>query len=830
MSSRSSLSLAQKLLWRDFRSGELNVLVVALLVSVTTVTGIGLFSDRIQNSIFDEASSLLAADAQIAGSQPIPEEWVASAKDQNLETAFLTGFQAMAFGNSNAMQLASVKAASSEYPLKGELEISDKPFGTAQKIATGPEPGEAWVSSRLMASLRLEQGDKIGIGNTDLTVTQALISEPDNAGSGFDLSPRVLINQQDIDATGAVQLGSRVRHRLLLAGDVEPYHQQWKALETPHHRWRSVESANERITDTLERATSFLLLAGALGVVLAGVALSLASRRYASRQRAHVALLKTLGLSPSDIARIYTVNLLMLSVIVVSVGLFIGWFLHWAFLALLADLLPRALEAASMKPYVIGLTTGVVCLLAFALPPIWALRHTPPAKVLRNDLTGGTVSRRNTSIIGLLAVCGLVFLYAQDVLITGALIVAGGVAALGVTLFARLMILLTRKLGSGLGVTWRLGLASLQRHGEQNSFQIMIFTIVLMLLFILSLLRTSLLTEWQNQLPEGTPNHFAFNLFENERADFENLLAVNSVASTPLYPMMRGRLTQVNSEPIQDRLERLDPEGDDYRRELNNTWSGELASDNEVVEGEWFDQADQEQLLISIEQEFAENLEITIGDELTFSFGGQDVTAPVDNIRTVQWDSLTPNFYIIFSSPVLEGRGAAYLTSFYLSDDQKPFLVQLLQQHPTITVIEVDLILKQIQSIIEQVTFAVEFILMLVLIAGFIVLVASIQATLDDRLQESAILRTLGAKGKTVQGALAIEFVALGALAGLLAALCAEIGLYFLQVELLRMDFSPAPLLFLVGPFVGAFTIAIVGLTSTRRVVKETPLNVLRSL
>jgi len=445
-------------------------------------------------------------------------------------------------------------------------------------------------------------------------------------------------------------------------------------------------------------------------------------------------------------------------------------------------------------------------------------------------MAGGTLSQFRTTALGAIAVIFLVYFYSQSFLITGSLLMAGLVAVVGVTLLARLLIMLARRSASRLGTMWRIGLASLQRHGSQNSFQIMIFAMALMLLFMLTLLRTSLLTEWQNQLPEGTPNHFAFNIFENERVGLEEILSSSNVPSTPFYPMMRGRLVALDGEPIKDRLERLNPEGDDFRRELNITWSDSLADDNEVVEGEWFDQVDVDKQLISIEQDFATALDIKLGDTLEFSFGGQIVTALVDNIRTVKWDSLAPNFYVIFSNPILKGAGAAYLTSFYLKPEQKPLLVEILSVYATITVIEVDVILERIQSIIGQVTLAIEFILALVLLAGFIVLVASVQATLDSRLQESAILRTLGARAKIVRGALAIEFIMLGALSGFLAVLGAETALYFLQTQLLNMDFSMHWFLLGVGPIVGAVLIGLVGLVSTRKVVKVPPLIVLRQI
>lgn len=826
------MNLSLKLLWRDWRGGELNVLIAALLVAVTTVTSIGLFTDRIRNSIVDEAGSLLAADAQVRGDsrQPIGDELRRRAEAAGLRTADMVTFQAMAFGAEGAMQLGSVKAVSSAYPLKGELQLADQPFGIGRASSQGPAPGEAWLTSRLFPALGIEVGDTIGLGNADLTVTAALISEPDSAGSFFGVGPRVLINAADIDATGAVQLGSRVRYRLLLGGDVDAFYPEFEQAFGEEYRWVSPNEANDGITSALERAESFLMLAGSLGVMLAGVALALASRRYADRQLGHVALLKTLGLTPRRIAWLYAGNLVLLGLVVVFAGLALGWFLHWGFLELAGDLLPRELEPAGARPLVIGWLTGLICLLAFAFPPVWVLRKTPPARVLRSELEGGSANRRLMLGLGSAAVIGLVWLYSGDLWLTGALLGGGLVAVLGVAVLAALLIVVVRRYGSRLGTTWRLGLASLQRHSRQNAFQIMVFAIALMLLFVLTLLRSSLIGEWQNQLPEGAPNHFAFNLFEDERPGFEAILDEAGVEREPFYPMVRGRLNEVDGEAMEERLERLQPEGDDFRRELNLTWSDTLADDNAIVEGQWWQPGDAQRNLVSVEQEFAEDLAIELGDTLAFDIGGRSVEAQVQSIRSVQWDSMAPNFYIIFSGPILDGAGAAYLTSFYLSPEQKPMLADLMRQYPTVTLIEVDAIINQIQSIVGQVTVAVEFILALVLVAGFIVLVASVQATLDVRLMESAILRTLGARAALVRGGLWIEFAVLGALAGLLGALGAEAALAYFQVEMLNLDWTPHFGLWLVGPVLGALVIGAIGVVSTRRVIRVPPMTVLKSV
>ncbi|MHA7880890.1 MAG: ABC transporter permease [Saccharospirillum sp.] len=826
------MSLSLKLLWRDWRGGELNILVAALLIAVITVTSIGLFADRIRNSIIDEAGNLLAADAQIRSrsTNPVNPEILERARQTGLETAEQVTFQAMAFGNDGAMQLGAVKAVSSEYPLRGNLTVATEPFGRSSVAAAGPAPGEVWLTSRLFPLLGVSVGDVIGVGEADLTVTGAVITEPDSSSSLFGFNPRIMINTADLEATGAVQLGSRVNFRLLIAGDVETFRTEISDLMGDQHRWVQPRDANEGITSAMDRAEGFLLLAGSLGVMLAGVALALASRRYASRQLSHVALLKTLGLTPSAISRLYAGNLLLLGVVVVLAGLVIGWAVHWVFLELASGLLPRDLEPASARPVWIGLLTGMICLMAFAFPPVWVLRQTPPALVLRSELEGGTLSQRLMTLLGVAAVIGLVWLYSQDWLLTAALLGGGVIAVIGVSLMAAVLIWLVRRYGSRLGTTWRLGLASLQRHSRQNAFQIMVFSIALMLLFVLTLLRSSLIGEWQQQLPEGTPNHFAFNIFESERAGYEAFLTQNQVPGEPFYPMIRGRLATINDESLADRLQRLQPEGDDFRRELNLTWSNQLADDNEVVQGQWWQPGDEQRSLISIEQDFAAQLQIELGDELTFNIGGQTVLAEVSSVRTVQWDSMAPNFYVIFSQPILDGAGAAYLTSFYLSPDQKPLLAELVRRYPTVSLIEVDAIISQIQDIVGQVTVGVEFILGLVLVAGMLVLLASVQATLDVRLRESAILRTLGAGASLVRGGLWIEFAALGALAGLLGAMGAEAALAYFQTSLLQLDWTPHYGLWLAGPVLGGVLIGVIGVLSTRKVIQVPPMTVLKAV
>lgn len=822
-----------KLLWRDWKGGELTLLLASLLVAIATVTSISLFADRIKNSIADQASNLLASDAQVRGSKQVSSDWREQARALGLEMADIVSFRGMAFSDTG-MQLSSIKAVSDTYPLKGVLTISDTPYVGGEEVFSGPQPGEVWLASRLFGVLDVEIGDRITLGEADFTVTAALIKEPDSTQSFFGVGPRVLMHWSDVEKTGAVQTGSRINYRWLLAGANQNIEQMQQWLEQQmgdHYRWVSVKDGNRGVGSALDRAESFLLLAGSLGVILSGVALALASRRYSLRQASHVAILKTLGLTPNQISRIYAVNLLILAVLSIAIGLFLGWLIHWLILNVFAGLLPESLAQPSNRPYLIGAVSGMVSLLAFAAPPIMSLRQIPPALVLRAGLPGSLVSDRWSLIIGITAMIGLVYWYSGSLMLTVALTGGGAVCLIGITVVAWLLIRLTRRFGERLGRTWRLGLASLQRHSRQNSLQVMIFSVSLLLLFVLALVRTSLISDWQRQIPEDSPNHFAFNIFSTELNDIKDFFDQRDIPSSLFYPMVRGRLTEVNGKPVSELVQEYDPaDGDDYRRELNLTWSSELAEDNRIVEGQWWKPGDEQKPLISLEQSFADGVGIQRGDELTFSIAGQKTTASVASIRTVQWDSMQPNFYVIFSNVILDGSAASYMTSFRLNDQQKPMLNQFARQYPTVSLIELDQMINQIQSIIQQVSLAVEFILLLVLVAGILVLIASIQATLDERFRESAILRTLGARRGLVRGSLLIEFGTLGWLSGLLGVMGAEACLYFLQTQVFQIEFYFHGWLWLIGPWLGMVLIGGIGLVSTRKVIRTPPLAVLREV
>ncbi|WP_075185191.1 ABC transporter permease [Teredinibacter haidensis] len=818
------------LFWRDFRSGELNILIFSLLLATATVTSISLFTSRIQNSILDEATEFLAADAQIRSTLAIKQPWQEQASASGLQTANLATFRTMAFSN-NGMQLVAIKAVSEQYPLKGAVTLSDQLLGKAYTASRAPAKGELWLTSRLFSALNIQVGESLTIGDASFIASRVLIKEPDSPQTFFGVAPRIIMHYADIEATNAIQVGSRVNYALLVSGNQKQVNQFKKWIEPElgnHARWIDVKDSNQNVGDALERAEKFLLLAGSLSVLLCGVAIALAARRYAIRQSPTVALLKTFGQTPTQILLRYLIVLVVLGCSSVLLGAMLGWILHGVILQLLHSLLPPELAAASLMAFFTGAIAGFVTLLAFAAPPLISLRNIPPAAVLRQGASNNIVSPRTASILGFTTITLLIFVYSKNIMITTVIALGGLITLIGGGLLAWLILAIAKQLSHKLNNEWRLGIANLKRHQGFNAIQIVIFSSILMLLLILIDTRTSLVFQWQKQLPEHAPNHFLFNIFNDEKPIVENLLKQAELKFSPFYPMTRGRITLVNGDSVKPRIETTESHMN-YERELNLTWATTLGDDNDIIEGQWHGDKN-EDLIVSAELEYARGLDLKVGDQLTFSVAGEKMTATLGSLRSVQWDSMNPNFFMIFSQPLLDNTATNWLTSVYLDPQNKTILNQLTSQVPTVSVVELDQMIKQVQSIIGQVSLAVEFILLLVLAAGTLVLITSVQATLDVRFQESAILRTLGAKRRLVLRVLIIEFTSLGFMAGLLASIGAQFSLYLLQTRIFQLEFSASPLVILLGPVAGALLIGTIGWLSTRKVTYQPPLTILRSL
>ena len=826
-------SLALKLLWRDWRAGELTLLLASLVIAVSTVTTVSLFVDRLQQALLTESATFLAADKVISSDEPIDTEIVDYATSLGLRTSETLGFLSMVFSEERA-QFTSVKAVDRHYPLRGKLIAGDEPFVRGAPVDTGPAPGEIWIESRLFPSLDVAPGDLLDVGVSSIPVTRVLIKEPDRGGGFSNAGPRVLMNMADVPATEVVQPGSRLTYRYLFAGERERL-AQFETWVKPRlglgARIFGVKEGAEGIGNALDRGERFLLLGSLLGVVLAGVAIALAAQRYSLRHYDHVAIMKTLGATPRSVDLIFVTIFVTLGSTATLFGAAIGYGMQMGVARILAPYIPIELPDPSLRPVLLGLVTGFICLLSFALPPLLKLRSIDPVRVIRRDLGEASVADRMTYSFAVLGTLGLMWWYSQDINLT-LIIFSGAVISLALLFGVAFLLLRSgRVLGMQAGSAWRLALAGMQRRGQENTMQILVFGLAIMLLLILYLVRTALITEWQSQIPPDAPNHFAINITPEDVQPIRTLFAENGVDSQPLYPMIRGRVSSVNGESASDRDKRLQHRGEEAPGSSsgrNLTWSGVLPDDNIVIAGEWWDQNYSGSPLVSLEKDLAYRNQLKVDDELVFTIQGREVQTRIASIRTVAWDNMQPNFYIIFAPGTLEDFPSTFMTSFHLEKEQKLFLNDLLNAHPTMTVIEIDALIEQVQRIISQVTLAIELVLVLIVGSGGLVLLASIQASMDERMKQHAILRTLGASRRLILGSLAIEFCALGFFAGILATVGSEITVFMLETEIFELDYQMNPELWVLGPVVGVVLIGAVGTVATRRVVDTPPASVLR--
>ena len=827
----SSGSLSWRLLAREWRSGELGILLAALVLAVSVVVGVSSFVDRLQSALLSESARFLAADMVVVSRTPIPEEWIDQAEQMTLETSLGVGFPSMAVADVDHMALVSVKAVSAGYPLRGELLWSDEAYGDILRDGAIPEQGEVWLAPRLFALLGLMTGDTLMVGEASLTVTGAVRGEPDATTAVFGFGPRLLMNTLDIPSTGVVQPGSRVGYRLLLSGNrdrVSEYEAWVSPLLGQGQRLDSVEGSQPRIGDTLDRARGFLLLAGSLAVVLAAAAITLASRRFGERHTQYVAILKSLGAQSHDISRLYATSLGLMGAAGTAMGCLLGWILQEAFIRLLGSLLPVAPGAAGVEPLLIGAVTAMVCILFFAWPPLRRLGEASPLRVLRADIGMHEAQRPQDFLFGGLSIIGLMWWYSGSVAVTLA-VVSGLAVVMGLGfLAARGLLSGGRRVGGFAGSIWRVALAGLQRRGRANALQMVIFAMAIMLMLLLSVVRSSLIGQWQAQLPADAPNHFLLNLAPEERPVLEQFFTQRGVATETLYPMTRGRIFSVNAETLPE-WEEAEGEDAPRQREANFTWSDELPTGNVLVAGDWWEPEDTTSW-VSLEEDFAAGIGASVGDRLSMRIGADTFDAEVRSIRKVDWQSMRPNFFVVFPRAVLERYPGMYMTSFRLLPTQKPLLNELVRELPTVTVIELDIVIKEMRSVVDQVARALELVLAVILVAGSLVLISGVRSSLDARLKESALMRALGARQRLVLGTLWIEFLVLGGLAGALASVGAEVAAWGLQTRVFDMNWAPTVTMWWLGPTVGAVIVGALGVWSCRRVVRVPPIQLLREV
>ena len=823
------LSLALRQLLRDARAGELRVLFFAVLVAVAASTAIGYFGARLNGAMVLRATEFLGADLVLEGSSPARDEQIRVGNELGLKHAQIVEFSSV-IATDNGIQLSSIKAADDAYPLRGQLKSAAQPYGEEQP-GGGPKSGQAWVEPRLLTALDLKVGDDIDVGSKTVKIIRVLTYEPDRAGNFYSLTPRVLINLDDLQATGIVQPGSRVSFRELWRGEA-PALQSYRDVIQPgleaNQRLLDGRDGNQQIGGALGKAERYLNMASLVAVLLAGVAVALSATRFANRRFDASALLRCLGLSRRETLWLFSLQLAMLGMLASVTGALLGWLAQLGLFALLHDLLPADVPPGGVMPALAGMGTGLVALAGFALPPLAALGRVPPLRVLRRDILPIPASTWTVYGAALLALGLIMWRMSLDLVLTFALLGGGVIAAL---ILGGLLLLGLKGLRRGLArasLPWRLGLGQLLRQPLAAAGQALAFGLILLSMALIALLRGELLDTWQSQLPKDAPNYFALNILPTDKDAFGARLHELQAQAAPIYPVVPGRLISINGEPVQEIVTK-DSSGDKaVQRDLSLTWAADLPDGNELTAGQWWSaQPPQGVPGVSVEAKVAESLKLKLGDHLVFTVAGVNREAQVTSLRSINWDNFQPNFFMIFQPGTLQDLPTTYLTSFYLAPGHDTQIIELSRSFPAVTILPIDALLEQLRSILAQVTIAIEYVLLFVLAAGMTVLFSGLQSTLDERIRQGALLRALGAERQLLIKARRIEFGLLGATSGLLAALGAELVSLVLYRYAFDLPWHPHPWLLLL-PVLGAVMVGGAGVFGTRRALNASPLTVLR--
>ncbi len=845
----ASLPFAWRMLRRDARSGELHLLMAALVVAVAALTAVGFFTDRVRQALALEANQLLGADLLLIADHPWAPRIAEEARTRGLQLAETRSFPSMVSageGDEVRTQLVEIKAVSAGYPLRGGLRIASD-AGAEDAPASGiPQPGEVWVDERMAALMSLQVGEVLNVGRTRLRVAQFLTYEPDRGLNFFSVAPRLLMNLSDVEATGLIVPGSRVSYRLLLAGDYKIIKQFRSSVDKKLERGERIEDAENgrpEIRTALERAQRFLGLAALLTVVLATVTVALASRRYMQRHLDPCAVMRCLGATQGFLLRVYVVQFLLLGLFASFVGCVLGYAAHFVLHAWLAQLLTTPLPLPGILPAIQGGLVGLLLLSGFSLPPLLQLRQVSTLRVLRREiLSTGTSPLRLIGgyAFGLILLAGLMFWVAGEPGL-GTYVVGGFVAAM--LLFGFFAWLAIRALGgvrsvgrsssgkpgaSGFG--WRYGLASLQRHQAASVVQVVALSLGFMALLLLTVTRNELLDAWQRAIPPEAPNRFVINVQPDQRDAVRQFFAHEGLAPE-LSPMIRGRLVAINGAKVgpgryeDDRAKRL------VEREFNLSYRSVIPAGNITTTGRWFNAAELGAggAAASVEEGLARTLGLHVGDTLEFSVAGESVSMRVVGLRKLNWDSMRVNFFVLTPPAVLEGYPASWITSFYLPDAKADFVNRLIREFPNLTVVDVAAIVRQLQSIMDQVARAVQFVFLFTLVAGVIVLYAAMASAADERRYELAIMRALGARREQLRRAVLAELAAIGALSGLIAAIAALAVGQILARQVFNLEVSPALWLLPAGAVGGGLLVIGAGWFASAKLLRLTPLESLRS-
>jgi len=773
--------LGWRSLWRDLRSGELRLLIVAVTLAVAALTAVGFFADRLKGGLQRDARQLLGGDAVISSDNPTPAAFALKARALGLEVVQTLAFPTMARAvetKGGGSKLVALKVVEPGYPLRGSLKVASQPGALETVTRAIPAPGEAWVEASLLEGISVQIGDVVLLGDASLRIAKVIVNEPDRGAGFMNFAPRVMINRADIDATKLIQPASRLTYRMAVAGDdgrIKTF-VSWALIEVKKPvvrgvRVESLQGGRPELGQTLERAEKFLNLIALLSALLSAVAVALAARGFAANHLDDCAMLRVLGLSQRTIAASYAFEFTTIGLLASGLGVAAGFAVHYVFVLLLAGLVDSALPAPGIWPVLFGMGMGLTLLLAFGLPPVLQLAQVPPLRVIRRDVGNLKPASIGVLALGVAGFATLLLAASSDVKL--GLIAVGGFAA-AVVVFAALSWLAVKLLRWGVNESTapRWMVLATRQISARPAFavvQVSALAVGLLALVLLVLLRTDLISSWRKATPADAPNRFVINVMPEQADAFARALRDAGVSKFDWYPMIRGRLVAVNGKTVtpddyvDDRAKRL------VDREFNLSYSATKPAQNEVVAGQW---TQEEQGTISVEEGIAKTLNLKLGDTLSFDVGGVPTESKITSLRKVDWGSMRANFFVMYPVSRLPDVPTTYMSAFK-APATRGFDNALVHSFPNITSVDMTSTIGQIQRVLDQVIGAVEFLFGFTLVAGLVVLFAAVTATREERAHEFAIMRAVGAQSSLLRQVQRAELMGVGLLAGFLASVAA---------------------------------------------------------
>jgi putative ABC transport system permease protein len=832
----ASVHLGWRTLWRDLRAGELRLLIIAVALAVAALTAVGFFADRLKGGLQRDARQLLGGDAVLSSDKAPSATFAEKAKSLGLATVDTLSFPTMGRASDaqgGATKLVSLKAVTSGYPLRGSLRVADGPGLAEQGTKDIPAAGTAWLDASLLEALNLKMGDAILLGDASLRIARVIVIEPDRGGGFMSFSPRVMINQADLAATGLVQPASRLNYRLAVAGEAAPVKAftEWAEAELKKPdvrgvRLESLESGRPEMRQTLDRAEKFLNLVALLAALLSAVAVAIAARSFAAKHLDDCAMLRVLGQSQRNIAWAYGFEFFLVGLFSSLLGVLLGYVVHHGFVIMLADLMKTALPAASLWPLGFGLGMGLTLLFTFGLPPVLQLAQVPPLRVIRRDVGGLRPASAAVLGVGVLGFAALLLAASSDLKL-GAIAVGGFAGA--VLVFAAsswlAVKLLRRSVNEATAPRWLvLATRQISARPAYAVVQVSSLAVGLLALVLLVLLRTDLIASWRKATPPEAPNRFVINVQPEQSEAFQKALAQAGVTRSDYFPMIRGRLVAVNGQTItpdsfsEDRAKRM------VDREFNLSNAAQAPAHNQIIAGKWTPEAAGE---VSVEEGIAETLGLKLGDQLRFDVGGLSTEGKITSLRKVDWGSMRANFFVMFTVANLPDVPTSYMSAFK-APTTSGFDNALVRQFPNITNVDMSSTINQVQRVLDQVIRAIEFLFGFTLAAGLVVLFATISATREERAREFAIMRAVGARASLLRQVQRAELSGLGLLAGFLASVVAVIVGWALAKYAFEFTWTASPLVPLAGSIAGALLALAAGWWGLRSVLNTPVVATLR--